>query len=59
MKLYDNPGVCPKCGSEDVDFGDVEFCEEDRCRQDCGCNNCDCRWDEYYEFVKKVIVEDN
>lgn len=41
--IEEEPGFCPKCGSDQVNFGDVEF-QSDISYQDCGCNDCGCRW---------------
>lgn len=49
-----SPGICPKCGSENVDFGDVEY-QDNINWQDCKCKDCGCYWDEIYKFQKKEI----
>ena len=51
------PGFCPKCGSRNVNFSDVEFGDRKN-YQDCGCQECGCRWNEYYSFVKKELVKE-
>lgn len=50
------PGFCPMCGSDQVDFGDVEF-QSDISYQYCGCNDCGCRWNEIYKFCRKEVVK--
>ena len=50
------PGFCPMCGSDQVNFGDVEF-QSDISYQDCGCNDCGCRWNEIYKFCRKEVVK--
>lgn len=50
------PGFCPLCGSDQVNFGDVEF-RSDISYQDCGCNDCGCRWNEIYKFCRKEVVK--
>jgi hypothetical protein len=49
------PGICPNCGSVDVDFGDTEYGGEE-CWQDCGCQECGTKWFEIYKFDRKAIV---
>lgn len=51
----DQPGICPNCGSENVDFGDTEYGYDD-CWQDCGCNDCQTKWMETYKFDRKVVI---
>ncbi len=50
------PGFCPMCGSDQVNFGDVEF-QSDISYQYCGCNDCGCRWNEIYKFCRKEVVK--
>lgn len=52
------PGVCPKCGSRDVDYMDIDLCQG-TLTQECYCNECRCRWAEYfnYTFDHKEISE--
>lgn len=50
------PGICPGCGSEDVNFEDVDF-QADTNYQECSCNDCDCRWHEIYKFCQKEIIK--
>ena len=38
-----SPGICLKCGSENVDFGDVEY-QSNINWQDCKCKDCGCYW---------------
>lgn len=33
------PGVCPKCGSRDVDYMDIDLCQG-TLTQECRCNEC-------------------
>lgn len=54
--IEEEPGFCPKCGSDQVNFGDVEF-QSDISYQDCGCNDCGCRWNEIYKFCRKEVVK--
>ncbi len=54
--MKNQPGICPECGSENIDFGDVEF-QADTNFQDCSCNNCGCRWNEIYKFSQKEIIK--
>lgn len=54
--IKEEPGFCPKCGSDQVNFGDVEF-HSDTSYQDCGCNDCGCRWNEIYKFCRKEVVK--
>lgn len=55
---YDAPGVCPKCGSRDVDYMDIDLCQG-TLTQECSCNECGCRWAEYFNctFDHKEISE--
>lgn len=50
------PGFCPMCGSDQVNFGGVEF-QSDISYQYCGCNDCGCRWNEIYKFCRKEVVK--
>lgn len=50
------PGICPGCGSEDINFEDVDF-QADTNYQECSCNDCDCRWHEIYKFCQKEIIK--
>ena len=50
-------GICPECGSQNVNFGDVEFKDGEN-YQDCGCQDCGCLWNEYYTFSKKELVKE-
>lgn len=50
------PGFCPMCGSDQVNFGDVEV-QSDISYQYCGCNDCGCRWNEIYKFCRKEVVK--
>lgn len=56
-KLKRTPGICPECGSQNVNFGDVEFKDGEN-YQDCGCQDCGCLWNEYYIFSKKELVKE-
>lgn len=49
-------GICPVCGSENVDFGDVEFLGQTN-YQDCSCLDCGCKWNEIYTFTEKEIIK--
>lgn len=53
-----NPGVCPKCGSRDIEYKDIDLCQG-TLTQECCCNECGCRWAEYfnYTFDHKEISE--
>ena len=51
----DRPGICPNCGSENVNFGDTEY-GFDESWQDCGCKDCETKWHEIYKFDRKVVI---
>lgn len=53
IKLEDKPGICPNCGSENVNFGGTAY-EYDDCWQDCGCQDCGTEWFEIYKFDRKA-----
>lgn len=55
-KQFNIPGICPKCGSNNVDFGDFEF-QGNSNLQKCLCSDCHCRWNEIYMYATKEIVE--
>lgn len=55
IKLEDKPGICPKCGSENVDFGDTEYGGEE-CWQECVCGDCATTWMKIYKFDRKVVI---
>jgi len=55
-KKFNKPGICPKCGSNNVDFGDFEF-QGNSNSQKCLCADCFCRWNEIYVYATKEIVE--
>ena len=63
-------GICPKCGSNDIEYRDVDIGEELKASEygidsDIGsfnavrCNNCNCKYLECYslEFSKNIIVK--
>lgn len=54
MKLYDNPGVCPKCGTE-ANCAAPELAAPYQCVRCCKCSHCGCTWNELYAFEKKRV----
>lgn len=54
MKLYDNPGVCPKCGTE-ANCTAPELATSYQCVRCCRCSHCGCTWNELYTFERKRV----
>lgn len=54
----DAPGICPRCGSNNVNFSETEY-EEMTNRQDCGCLECGLQWVEVYKFDHKEIQHED
>ena len=50
-----NCGRCPKCGSENIEFGDIDM-EKESCFQHCICQDCGIEFGEVYKFVEQVII---
>lgn len=48
-------GICPTCGSDNVDFGDTEYGYND-CGRECSCKDCQTRWVEVYRLDRKVVI---
>lgn len=51
----DQSGICPKCGSDNVAFGDTEYQYGENWR-DCGCRDCQTQWLEIFRFDRKVVI---
>lgn len=47
---YDNPGICPKCKSEDIDYGDSEPVDTSYVYE-AHCNKCGIDFKEWYDMV--------
>lgn len=54
MKLYDNPGVCPKCETE-ATYNAPELAAPYQYVRCCRCSHCGCTWSELYVFERKRV----
>lgn len=43
-------GVCPCCGSDDIEYGIAEVEFPTGVYQDCTCNKCGANFDEWYDI---------
>ena len=53
-----NWGLCPKCGSDQVEGGSIDVVGT-MTIQGCTCFNCDHDWDEHYTALARVWYEDS
>lgn len=54
MNLYDNPGVCPRCGTE-ATYNAPELAAPYQYVRRGRCGHCGCAWDEIYAFERKRV----
>lgn len=54
MSLYENPGVCPKCGTESNSIAPEPAPSYQYVRR-CRCGHCGCTWSEIYTFERKRV----
>ena len=59
MLKIDENGVCPKCGSENIEYGDTNI-SGDSLGYEFECQDCGCCATEWYDltFVETVSDED-
>lgn len=55
-KRKHEPGICPKCGSEAIDYGSFDI---GGAYYEATCEGCGCEFQECYElkFVENIITE--
>lgn len=46
-------GKCPKCGSENISYGDFES-DDDCCWYESTCDDCDFSFNEHYRMVFEI-----
>jgi hypothetical protein len=53
------PNVCPKCGSENLNYGDTELCGNEL-GYEFECEDCGCQGTEWYKlsFIETVSNDD-
>ena len=49
IKFIQEQGKCPKCGSDDVDYGDSNI-DGETISYELTCNKCGCQAEEYYNL---------
>lgn len=50
-KKYAQEGVCPCCGSENIDYGSFELDMPTGGYFECTCNECGATFDEWYDIT--------
>ena len=50
MRKYAEEGVCPKCGSNDLDYGAIEI-SGNSVYYPWTCEHCGCVGEEYYDLM--------
>ena len=57
-KLEQKMGICPKCGSEDIEY-DGSCVEGEMYYYEVWCNKCGCEYREYHNlvFCENVVKE--
>jgi len=56
-KIKAEPGVCPKCGADDLNYGDATI-DDGQLGYKCWCSSCGFDGTEWYE-LKFVCFHDN
>lgn len=51
-------GVCPVCGSEEIEFGDIDG-KKDTLYQRCVCKDCGAEFDEVFKFAEQIVIEED
>ena len=51
------PGICPVCGSDDINYQDPDFVDGDLYYQ-CYCSNCSTGFEEWYNLSYAETVID-
>lgn len=50
-KKYAQEGICPCCGSDDIDYGVFELDMPTGGYFECNCNECGANFDEWYDVT--------
>lgn len=55
-KIICKEGMCPYCGSKDIEYGAIEFEDFDAYYYPCHCKSCNKNYEEWHESIFSGVV---